>query len=42
MGCTFGEAVQFLVFNFPSIGPFGTKAESAYADLATNIAEQEV
>jgi hypothetical protein len=32
---------QLLVFEFPSTGPFGAEAETAYADLATDIAEEE-
>ena len=32
---------QLLVFEFPSTGPFGAEAETAYADLAKDIAGQE-
>ena len=31
---------QLLVFEFPSTGPFGADAETAYADLSADIAEQ--
>ena len=32
---------QLLVFEFPSTGPFGAEAETAYAALADDIAGQE-